>query len=394
MDKLLILGIFLSGGDRLGIKIGNNTFKVVQLLFFIYFLYVIITKKYRVNKTIFKIWFPIILTHFISLFSTKSFCDTLFYFIYIVFDYIVVVGSLYTWGKRKKNSEIINIYINILRIVSFLIIIQFILGNMGIRFPLILNDVYKGIYRPALWFYEPSFLILQLGFYYILSLNYFMTKIKYNKYDLFLSSIAICATTSSTGYIMLLIGLIIFMFCLCKNLNQIFKYTISIIIFLLIAILIVYFYNKNILLVFIGRMFQKNGLIVSSGGRIESVIETWNVAKQYLVFGVGADAYKTYIGYEPNGIFVEIIATLGLVGFSCFSIFFILLVKEYKKYKDSIEIKGMFYGLILILIILQIKRGYVRPYMCIHIGLLLVMISNMNKKIRRNKKCKQTILNG
>ncbi|RGJ28887.1 hypothetical protein DXD66_07045 [Fusobacterium varium] len=61
-------------------------------------------------------------------------------------------------------------YIQIFRVVGVLSIIQFILGSFGITFSIFQNDVYQGIYRPALWFYEPSFLATYLCFYYIISL--------------------------------------------------------------------------------------------------------------------------------------------------------------------------------------------------------------------------------
>lgn len=376
MNKILILGIFLSGGDHLALQISGMTFRFSQFLFLIYFLLTMGLFKYKINKNITIAYGFIFIPHFISLLYTKSFTSSLAYLIFIVFNYIIVIIPIINWCSNKKNEEIIKIYIKIFRGVGILTIFQFLLGTFGIFIPIFQNDSYKGIFRPSLWFYEPSYLATYFSLYIGVSLVGYIYNKKIYRKDLLFSWLCTALTTSSTGFIA--IGLsMIFLILLEKSLKNKIKSLYSILVFGGLIILVIGLIKIDILKVFLGRLFSQ-GIQESSGLRIIGVWEAVEIFKRFPIFGLGANAYEKYhaTGLPVTNVSLEILTNLGIVGFISFFCFFFYLFKLYKLNKENIEVKMMWVALLLFLIILQANQNYMRLYMWIHIGLYIGILNN------------------
>lgn len=377
MDKIVILGILLSGGDHLAIKFFGMTFRLSQLMFLIYFVYLLLFYKYKIYREFILKYTVIIFPHLISLFYSKSILSSLVYFIFILFNCFIIIMPLINWCSNKSNKYLINTYINIFRIVGILTIVQFIFGSFNIVIPIFQNDIYKGIFRPSLWFYEPSYLATYFSFYIGISLvGYSNNKKKYTK-DLLFSWVCTALTTSSTGFIG--IGLsMIFLIFLQKSLYKKIKTLLLTLGFAMLLLLLVAIIKFDILEIFLGRLFRE-GLEASSGVRVLGMIQALEIFKEFFILGIGANSYEKYhfTGAPVTNVTLEILTNLGVIGFFCFCYFYYYLYSVYKKNKCNIEIKMMWISLILFLIILQANQNYMRLYMWIHIGLFIGISKNI-----------------
>lgn len=373
---IIILSILLSGGDYLALKIYGMTFRLSQLLFLFYFLYLLLFNKYKIYKEFIKNYIFIVFPHFISLFYTKSFINSLSYFIFVLFNCFVVIIPLINWSSSKKNKNLIYIYIYVFKTVGILTIIQFILGNIGIFIPIFQNDIYRGIFRPSLWFYEPSYLATYFSLYIGIVLVGYLNDQKKYKNDLLFSWFCTALTTSSTGFIAIGISmffLILFQKSLSSKLKTIFlTFGFGVLIFSIIGLI-----KIEILEIFLGRLFNQ-GIQASSGGRIEGSIKALNIFLKFPLFGIGANSYKDLpmnLSKSPvPNVTIEILVNLGFVGFCCFVYFFKYLFNLYKSNKDIVEVKMMWVSLILFLLILQANQNYMRLYMWIHIALYIGVV--------------------
>lgn len=176
MNILMFIAI-LFGGDKLGIHFDNRLFRLSQLIFLLIFIIFILFNKYRLYKRFTLAYFFILFPHLISLIYTKSFKNSFLYLIWIIFNYFIVITPVINWSSNKRRDWIIEKYFLVFRIVGVLTILQFICGGFGIVVPFFQNDSYKGIFRPALWFYEPSYLATYFSLYMGMSLVGFL----YNK---------------------------------------------------------------------------------------------------------------------------------------------------------------------------------------------------------------------
>lgn len=373
MDKLMLLYFLLSGADIFSTRIFDNTVRLVNIYAIMLVIYLIIIKKYKFNKEISKIYLTVIIVHFFSIFYSILPVNSLLYLIYAIFYLFFTLNLIYSWGKSKKVGEIINVYIMSFRIISILTITQFILGNTGIL-KILSYQVHRGIFRPALWFYEPSYLATFLTLYYMLTL---ILRKKYFK-DLLFSILTISLTTSSTGYISIVIGIIIYLVLSNEKIKEKIKILLLITIAginILSGILIV---KSNIIDVFIGRLFR-SGISSSSGIRMKVNIESLKIIKENFWVGIGANTFQEYFGSSPMNVTLEIFSTLGIIGGIILLLFFIIITLKIYKNKNLIY-QAFAISFLLFFIILQANQNYMRLYMWNHIALMLLLLQKWRGK--------------
>ncbi|RGJ28888.1 hypothetical protein DXD66_07050 [Fusobacterium varium] len=162
---------------------------------------------------------------------------------------------------------------------------------------------------------------------------------------------------------------------------------------IIIGIIIIYFWKKEIIIIFIGRIF-KSGIKKASGGRIDNWGETLKIIKANSLFGIGANSYGVYTqtNNPPSNVTLEILVTLGIIGFFCFIIFFIFIFLECWKLKKDINVKAMGLSLAAAIIALQANQNYMRTYFWVHIAILLGIIANSRRENKfRIEKMKKII---
>lgn len=376
---LLWVGILLSGMDTISLKVLNSTIRFSQIIFLIITICLIFRKKYKIYKKFNKEYLLILFPHLISLFHTKSLKESFLYFIFIIYNYFFLIIPIINLCTERSNQYIIKNYIKIFRVIGMLTVIQFFLGMKDIVFPYFQNDIYKGIFRPSLWFYEPSYLATYFSFYIGIALvGYIYDSKKYRK-DLLLSWIFTAITTSSTGFISIFIS-ILFMLYLEPEIIKKLKIIFFSLICMLNIIIIILLIKPDIIYVFIGRLFT-SGIGSSSGLRVIGIYQAIDIFKQYPLMGVGANAYKVYhyTKMPVTNVTLEILANIGVIGFVCFILFFKYLFQLYLNNKITLEAKMMWLSLVLFIIVLQANQNYMRTYMWLHIALYLGIIKNIKK---------------
>lgn len=387
IDIVMFICILFIGSDTFAINIGNYNFRIIQfLMMFATFLFLIV-KKYKMNRLV--IFLLFIVSNLLSLFNSYSVNNSIMYLIWTIYNYIFVFCLFYSWGLYTKWQKIYKMWRTTILIQGALVIVQFLGGFLGIK---ILNSqVYFGITRPAIWFYEPSYLATYLSVFFTISLYmYLSTHEKKYKKDFIITTIFIFLTTSSTGYIAIVVGIIMSILFLetqvIRKLYDLFRVIVATVV-LAIPIYIIY---PQIFTIFIGRLFTTD-LSGSSGERMTGWAIAQKVFEEHKIFGIGANAFESFtgLGTPPTNITLELLATLGLVGLVTFSIFiFSLIFKGFinAKYFDDekrIFIKAVIVAFIVFLIALQANQNYLRLYMWMHMGILAGIATINSKKLQK-----------
>lgn len=377
IEKIIFfLILLLSGADKYSIEIAGSTFKLVQIIMI--FLLLFSLKKIKMEIKIIIIFIPFFLAHLISVLGSFDLKRSIMFCFWYFFNFIFIITLLYSFISKAKY-KCFKMYMSIFRIIGTLTIIQFFSLLAGIKFSFLNFQEYKGIGRPALWFYEPSYLAMFLSIYYSINLYiYFNKKDKNTLKNLIYSMIYLVFTTSTSAYIILTITPFILTFFI-----KIKKDTIKTIMLmftgLILIIALIYIIKKDVVVVFIGRLFE-SGFSNSSGERTQTImkgIEVFNSNK----FGIGGGAYEKYLNTHtpPTNILVEIASTLGILGLIGFLIFSVCMYIRYKQTK-SIEGRALYFSLIIAFIMLQMSQNYFRIYIWIQIAMFLGISAKKSKQ--------------
>ena len=382
IDFLFFLSMLFIGSDIFSISISGSTVRIIQFLLLIITFIYLLNKKYRLSNIFTLILF--LISNILSTFVSVNQKASILYILWTIFNYMFIFCLFYSWTIRKSNTFIYNIWRRTFIIQGWLIIIQFLFGVFGVN--LLSSQNYLGIPRPALWFYEPSYLATYFIIFFTISMFMYMsTQEKKYRNDTILSIIFIGFITSSSGFIGVGIGFILcIIFVKIPILNKMKGVMKAICIFLMCSIS-VYFIYPRIFDIFLGRLFRE-GLVVSSGDRMYGWDIAFNIFKNHEIFGIGPNAYQTYTGLStpPTNVTLEILCYLGVLGIITFSIFIISIIikgrKNIEKFgcENKLLGKAIILSFIVFVIVLQFNQNYLRLYMWMHMGIIAGL---SNKKI-------------
>lgn len=374
LDILMLLAIVFIGSDIYGFQIAGMNFRFVQVYYVLIALFLMFNHKYRIlipkSLVVFCAFF--VIASILSINISKS----VFFNIWLFYNIVFVFGLFYTYIKLTGKEKFINIFRLSLFIIFILASISFLFGNiLKIEFPFFTYQNYKGINRTALWFYEPSYLAsfvtIHLGFSFY---KFFVHAEKKYIYDVIFSILTILFTTSSTGFIAILLCLVFAYIYKALNMSTLRKkiYTLLIGLSIIICLfLIVYFAFPKIYNVFIKRLFV-DGLSSSSGNRVSGYADAIKAFIKYPLFGVGPNCYGLYLGnseIQPTNVTLELLATTGIFATCAFYFFALYPIKTFifkNKYNDA---KPFTFALITFILILQANQNYMRLYMWMIIGI-------------------------
>ena len=376
IDIFVFLSTLFIGADILGLKVGVNL-RLDQLFLFIASLLMTMKNKFYITKNIFLFLF-FVFSGFSVIFAYNTTRAVLFYFsiIYnIIFVFYLYTNYIYFYGIEK----FILLFRKTLYIQFWIFMLQFVLKmffDYDIPF-LPSYGSYLGVNRFKLWFYEPSYMATFIIFWFSFSLFiYILYKKKNYLKDVVMSLIMLLLSTSTSGYIGIVLSIfVIYLLWLKKGIS--FK-KLS---FLLLAIGMFFIFKiafKDVYNLFFARLFNGD-LNGSSGGRIEKWNETFIVFKENILFGTGPGCYGLYLGFDntyvPSNVTLELFATLGLFPSIFFILFHINLFykcfdkKLYTK-RQRIVLITLVFSTIMFLIILQINQGYLRLYHWMFLGMI------------------------
>lgn len=379
---LLLLSMILIGSDRISINISGFTIRFVQLILIVESIVLIIQRKYRIVISI-----PImslIISHILSTIFSYDIKEGIAYNFWLVYNFIFVLYVFYSYSKNNSKEKVVNLLLISFAFQSIYIYIQFIIGMFGIDDPFFPMQNYFNIYRPAIWFYEPSYLATYFSVYLAISF-YLATIIKSKRYILHTINalISLIFITSTTGYLAIAFTFIVIVFMNIKYIIKINKkIIITTIIVVILLLILVCFLDIHFINVFLGRIFR-DGISKASGGRVDSWQTTFNVFIQHPILGIGPNAYPNYTqtGIPPHNVSLELLANLGIIGFLAFYYFFgEILYKAYKYSKKQNDFFGISIVLatIIFMVVLQANQNYMRIYLWMLLGISLGFTKNKN----------------
>ena len=166
-DILIFIGILFIGTDKWAINLGVNI-RLVQIYYIFVIGYLVIKRKYCFYYN------PLVITFlFIATFSTifsLDYLQSLPYYIWIIYDILILMPIFYCYINDYGPKRLLNIFKYVFITMFFLIFIQFFLdGILGIELPFLSCQHHLGVMRPALWFYEPSYLSTFMLIYFSMS---------------------------------------------------------------------------------------------------------------------------------------------------------------------------------------------------------------------------------
>ena len=374
--------IFLIGSDQFSIHlIGHIRF--IQFLLIFFYLKLLIKKKLIVkNELIFLLLF--LFTASISLFYSNNVTKGIANIIWIAYNYFVIF-LIFKYLSMKYYNTIFRLLVYSFRLQ---IIIATLLYLLGLQ------------HRAYLFYYEPSYFAIALIPY--ISIVYYKFKTKEKKYLYFDVVLILMALVITKSALLLLILLLIIFIYLINNISL--KSMITFLLFtVIISILTIinkdYFLlyiNNNLLLNTFYHIISSNSiqdlvtfLIERGGNRIPRVHLAWDIFLSHPIFGVGIGNYENYTnlidtsaylfgnpwdepiyGKPAVNIFLELLSSVGIVGFMSFVLFISYLLRKVKfRYLDTIQ-KSYMLAFFLTIIVLMFESNYLRLYVWMIMGLL------------------------
>lgn len=369
-DILILLSIIFIGTDVWSINLLVNI-RLIQVFYLVVVFYMIIKDKYRLYINKYFVLF--LLSSSLSVLFSISILNSLLYYFWILYDFIILIPIFYCYVKEKGPKQFLVLIKYTFRIILGLILVQYILdGVLHIELPFLSSQHHMGVTRPALWFYEPSYLASFMLIY--LSISAYEVIINKNIryiFDLLATILSLVIITSTTGFlgIVLVLGLCFILFiAYAKTNKQRLFASLTAVVSVIVIFLGVRFFLPNVYFLFIDRIFS-SGLVSAAGGRITEYNFQINAFVSSPIVGVGLDAYGAFIGNVNSvatNITLELLACSGILGAIAF--YSLIVVPCYNaffgKNKKSINYsKQLCLALFVLIVILQANQNYMRLYL-------------------------------
>jgi len=432
---LLLLILFISSDVFLAIDISDATIRFSNILFLIIFILWIIYSAFRKNFIISRdrSFLPLFLFCFLSFVSTVNSVfpvKSLIYALWTSFSALTILFLVwFAQGNKLSNLDwMLKVYLYSYFVIAVFGIYQICLAFLaGEKILFVTQWLKTGIIARISGFsFEPSYFATYM---LIGSFVWFIIWIrnngivKYRSIILFIIFLVVLLSTSRVGWIglalIMVYGFIELVVHYLKNRSftlhkaRFFISVILIILFLIIFILFIFNSPES----WSRYLFRGTGLFntadYSYATRSDRTIDTLKVfidRPLNLFLGVGPGGVGAYMAdnpakfevaevlsslwaVEPNSIFAEMLASVGIIGFTVFMWFIILIFKRlWDLYKNANVIEkyrsiclALFCGLILEIIILQFNQNYLRPYLWLHIGICIATIKTLETSLKDKK---------
>lgn len=385
---LCFISVLLICADRWGINIGVNI-RLDQLFLTIFAVLLAVKDIYRIKPNF---WIMIFAAgSFFSVLFAVSKLRALAFWLSIVYNILIMFYGFASYVRHYGLKTFLNILRKTFYVQFVILVFQYLLMVFfGYELPFLTAYGYVGkVPRFQLWFYEPSYLATYITFWFAISFYLFVIGGQKSYFaDVALAFLMILISTSSTGFVgIALVAVTVFIMWFFNG-----KFTLKKLIYPLIfvsVILIFCLLFSNVYNIFVARLFRMS-LDEASGGRVSKWTETFSVFKDNAFFGVGPGNYGLYLGkeagYVPSNISLELLATLGVVGFIAFyGLTISLIVKCFRIYRknksgETTLLVAYAYGLLIFTLILQANQGYLRLYHWMFFGILWGGLLKYGKK--------------
>lgn len=373
-DGLFLISFLLIGADLWSVSVGGFTLRVANLTLLLCFLLWVYNRCYRQGLRQLLILLPFLVAMAISGIGSASAKGTFGYIVWTTFNIVITFFVSFTWAFWNDEKYVLERTRQIMRAIAILLLAQFAFGFTHIEIPGFRTD-YGILPRPALWFYEPSYLatffVTYLAVFMLQSLETVGEESKKNRWTLFIIFVAMVFSTSSTGFIGIAVSVVIVVATANIKTSRKAAFFIGAAIVGGVVILAVYLAFPKIVTFFIGRLFTSS-ISKASGGRVEAWDLSFQVFLERPLFGIGAGAYSAVTGGEASNVTFELLATMGIFGCLAFYAIPIFLLRSWRV---SPVIKAFSIGSVVFLITLQANQNYLRLYYWLHIGITAGMIA-------------------
>lgn len=391
---IFFLVLLTAGGDILSIKVAGLTVRLVAVFAFVGLLLLLTSgKKIFVDKTSTYMLLGLTFSSLVSLYASYDYFRTAAYTLWLLYIAIILIPFIHATVKYLDNKTVINYWIMSNRIQASLLLLQTLIMFVGNT--LSIND------RPSLWFYEPSYAAIYFSAYFAFSLYLSACGRSRYRIDLLLGLFALLVLTSATAIISIAISLIA-VSMLAKKIKYLFL--IGAVIYLLLYLgSISYFSESYAYQLMFGFLFNESdgsinfvdSLLLRAGNRPERFFNGINafVANPLIGIGFGSDnVFNTVHGSNLTSIennpfinpFIEIFATMGVLGGGLFVIFIFTSISTIGKYfnrpESLVESKAIIIGLLVMFATMQFEGTLLRFYLWVLFGLVLGISSGLLKK--------------
>lgn len=363
------------GADTLSIELGTYSFRLGQLFFPLAMIVLCCLRSYNFKYILYTI--PFIFVMFLSTVCSTHIISSGFYFLWLIYNIFFILFVVASYIKLRGLKQFLKLFRSSIFTIFGLLCLQFLLLQaFHIDIPFLSHQEHLGVYRPALWFYEPSYLATYLSFG--LAMSAYMACIQLKRIywiDVVLCFSGILLTTSSTGYLsIILIFACILIFNFFNKSISIKKRCIvtgSVIGIGILFFVGLYYISPKTFDLFFMRIF-KNGLIDASGDRMKKYREAIEVFCRYPVLGIGPNNYHFYFdmgaNYQPTNVSLELLATTGILGFISF---YFLIIGFIWKQRNQKQAYPFLFAMLVFVICLQANQNYLRLYLWAYLGILL-----------------------
>lgn len=327
----MFLSLLLLGGDLIAIQAGGLTMRVVfpLLMSAFAFLYVRQASAIAIPTHLSVLFFLFAIAGAISTGNSLAVVKSVGYTIWVFFDFFVIIVLCYNLARLYPPEKVLSLWFMVFRIHVFLVIPEFVLGLMQHRFE-----------RPHLWFYETSYMAIFLTSYFGSALYMMLREGKRYALDFGLAVLVMLITASATA-IFGIIFAVIFNFLVARQRMKLLLWSAGLTaVFLGILFL---FFHDSMYFVLVASFLVADGsvfdLIVGRGGnRIIRLLVGWSAFTHHPWTGVGIGGDTAYMDAVPLpenslqyvrpwletkgqpfcNIFIEVLGTMGLLGFAPF----------------------------------------------------------------------------
>jgi len=390
----IFVSLLLLGADELAIRVAGLSIRLAfpALLVGCLFLYFQMKEAVAFDKILAWLFFAFALAGACSTFRSYAPTKSIGYTIWVLFDFFVIIGICYNFARAYAPRTVLSAWLSVFRIHAVLIFLELLWG-FATHHPS----------RPKLWFYETSYLAIFMSAYFGSALYLYLRKEAGYRFDFYLATIAIIATTSATGLFGVAFAIAL-NFLIARQRVRLLLGT-SVLVALSLGTLFLFFQKTVFFQLAVGFLFNNDDvihlLLMRGGNRVIRALVGWQAFVQHPWFGIGIggdsaymeqasipDSAREYLTKYSNlgvgqpfcNIFIEVLGTTGLIGFIPFIAIILYAVRRFisqVKGNISVEATAFFIGFFSVLLSLQLEGTVLRYYLWSPLGLALgVMARN------------------
>jgi O-antigen ligase len=327
----MFLSLLLIGADRLGIHPAGLNLRITfpALMAAFGFLYMDRQRAIPVPRALSILFFLLAIAGAVSTINSLAVTKSLGYTVWVFFNFFVIIALCYNLALSYPAEKVLSLWFMIFRIhvvLAFLDTIRHLLqGDME---------------RSFLWFYEPSYMAIFLTAYFGSSLYMFLRVGRAYALDFGLATIVLLVTASATGIFGIVFALLL-NFIVARQRLKLFLWT-AVLGATFIGILYVFFSDTLYFKLIAGFLLDGDSLskviLSRAGNRWIRLQVGWEAFLHHPWTGVGIGGDTAYMDASPLpeesyeyvtpwldlsgqpfcNIFVEVLGTMGLVGFAPF----------------------------------------------------------------------------